>query len=223
MESDKLAGLIETLRSVGIEIKEDGTSTGKSNIMGRSEGAIFSTMLAYLYPEMVENLVLENPAGMTGPVNLGKFAKRWSDVMKQQILKEYKEKGEDPGNHIAEVTKRDPAQTAASVIAISHMDLREMLKEIRKNGIGVAVVHTTEDKFFPMEKLAGKVVKDPLSIAGKETEVVPELTAEHVDGFYSLLGTHDSYFYEPEKYAMVVDQALDALEAKKKKEKLENI
>ena len=225
VETDKLAGLIETLRAVGIEIKEDGTGTSKVNIMGRSEGAIFSIMLAYLYPELVENLVLANPAAMTGPVNIGKFAKRWAGVMWQQRITKYKEKGEDPGNHIAEVSQRDPAQTIASIIAISHMDLREMLKEIRAHGIGVAVIHTTEDKFFPMDKLAGTSTIDPFSITQtKQMDVVPELTAEDVDGFYSLDGTHDSYFYEPEKYAMVIDQALSALEAKKKKVKeLKNI
>jgi hypothetical protein len=57
-----------------------------------------------------------------------------------------------------------------------------------------------------------------LSITGKE-KIIPELTSKHVDGFYSMRGSHDSYYYKPEKFAMVVDQALDALEAKGKKEK----
>jgi hypothetical protein len=95
-----------------------------------------------------------------------------------------------------------------SVLAISTADVREMLKEIRAHGIGVSVIATTDDKFFPIEKLAGTV---------ENGEVVPELTAEDVDGFYSLRGSHDTYFYQPEKFAAVVDSAFDALDAKRKK------
>jgi len=206
IEIEKMTAIIEGLRTKGIEIKENGTATGQINLMGRSEGAIFSILLAYLYPQLVKDLVLENPAGLTGKINKGIFAMRWFNVMKQQILKEYKETGTNPGDHLPEVFTRNPAKMIESAMALSSADVREMLKEIRANGIGVSVIATTDDKFFPMEKMAGP----------------GELTSEDVDGFYSLQGSHDSYFYEPEKFAMVVDQAFDALEAKRQK-KLEAI
>ena len=214
VEIEKMTALIETLRAKGIEIKEDGTESGKINLMGRSEGAIFSVLLAYLYPQLVKDLVLENPAGLTGKTNTGIFAMRWFRLMKQQILKEYKETGENPGDHMPEVFARNPAKMIESVLAISTADVREMLKEIRANGIGVSVIATTDDKFFPIEKLAGTVETDKMT---GEEKVVPELTAEDVDGFYSLRGSHDSYFYEPEKFAAVVDSAFDALDVKRKK------
>lgn len=208
VEIEKMTALIETLRAKGIEIKEDGTSNGKINLMGRSEGAIFSVLLAYLYPELVNDLVLENPAGLTGKINPGIFAMRWFRLMKQQIMKEYKETGENPGDHLPEVFARNPAKMIESVLAISTSDVREMLKEIRANGIGVSVIATTDDKFFPIEKLAGTV--------DEKGQTVSELTVDDVDGFYSLRGSHDTYFYQPEKFASVVDSAFDALEAKRK-------
>lgn len=213
VEIEKMTALIETLRAKGIEIKEDGTASGKINLMGRSEGAIFSVLLAYLYPQLVKDLVLENPAGLTGKINPGIFAMRWFRLMKQQIMKEYKETGVNPGDHMPEVFARNPAKMIESVMAISTGDVREMLKEIRENGIGVSVIATTDDKFFPIDKLAGTVETDKQT---GEENVVPELTADDVDGFYSLQGSHTSYFYEPEKFAMVVDQAFDALDAKRK-------
>lgn len=205
IEVEKMTAVIEGLRMKGIEIKEDGIATGKINLMGRSEGAIFSILLAYLYPQLVKDLVLENPAGLTGEINKGIFAMRWLRLMKQQIRKEYQENGTNPGDHMPEVFAKNPGKMIESVLAISSADVREMLQEIRDNGIGVSVIATTDDKFFPIEKLAG----------------TDELNTKDVDGFYSLRGSHDSYFYEPEKFAMVVDQAFDALEAKRQK-KLES-
>jgi pimeloyl-ACP methyl ester carboxylesterase len=215
IELEKMAALVETLRAKGIEIKEDGIASGQADLMGRSEGAIFSVMLAYLYPQLVHNLVLENPAGLTGKINKGIFAMRWLKLMKQQILKEYKETGIQPEDHLSEALSRNLPKAIESVLAISGADVREMLKEIKANGIGVSVIYTTADKFFPMEKITGNFEEEP---QGK-FRFVQELTEEHVDYFYPVEGSHNSYFYEPEKFAGVVNRALDDLEEKKKKEK----
>ena len=216
VEMEKMAGLIEGARAKGIEIKEDGEVTGKMKLWGRSEGAIFSIFTAYFYPELVKDLVLENPAGLTGKINLGIFFKRWLGVMKQQQWDKYQEKGVNPGDHMPEVFGRNPVKMIESVLAIATADVKDMLKEIRAHGIGVSVIATTDDKFFPIDKLAGTVEKEPLSITGKVKEIIPGLTADDVDGFYVWEGTHDSAFYQPEKSAMVVDSAFDALDVKRK-------
>jgi pimeloyl-ACP methyl ester carboxylesterase len=156
IEIEKMTALIETLKSKGIEIKEDGTASGQVDLMGRSEGAIFSIMLAYLYPQLIRSLILENPAGLTGKINPGIFAMRWFRLMKQQIRKEYDEDSPQPENHLNEVLGRNLKKAVESVLAISTSDVREMLKEIKANGIGISVIATTDDKFFPIEKLAGK-------------------------------------------------------------------
>jgi pimeloyl-ACP methyl ester carboxylesterase len=196
IEMEKMTGLLETLRASGIYIKEDGTATGQVDLVGRSEGAIYSVMLAYLYPQLVRNLVLENPAGMTGKTNLGIFAKRWMGQMKQDIRKEYKETGTQPKDLMPEVMGQNLAKGMESVLeAISKMDVSDMLKKVKENS-GVAIITTTKDEFFP----AYKLIK------------------EFVDKTYVLEGTHNSYYWRPEEFASVTKKAFDDLEAGKNKE-----
>ena len=196
IEMEKMTGLLEALRASGIYIKEDGTITGQVDLVGRSEGGIYSVMLAYFYPQLVRNLVLENPAGMTGKTNLGIFAERWLGQMKQDIRKEYKETGTQPKDLTPEVIAENPAKGMESVLeGISQMDVRDMLKEVKEKGIGVALITTTEDKFFPPEKL----IKEK----------------EYVDKTYITEGTHNSYYYRPEEFAALMKKAFDELETGK--------
>jgi len=199
IEIEKMTALIETLRASGINIKEDGTATGQIDLVAHSEGAIFSILLAYFYPQLVRNLVLENPAGLAGKTNIGIFTMRWLRQMKQQKLKEYKEKAAKPENYLSEVLNRNFSKAIESVSAISAADMREMLKEIKAKGVGVAYITTTEDKFFPSEKLT------------------KGLTGEYADKVYVRDGTHDSTYYRPEEFAGLEDKAIDDLEAKKEK------
>jgi pimeloyl-ACP methyl ester carboxylesterase len=199
VEMEKMTALLETLRASGFYIKEDGTATGQVDLVAHSEGAIYSIMLAYFYPQLVRNLVLENPAGLAGDTNKGTFAKRWLDVQKQQQWDKYKEEGVQPENRLGKVLGKNMLKTVESVLAISSDTefFREMLKGIKANGTGVGVILTTEDKFFP----AGKVLS--------------EINEEYFDYLISEDGTHDSTYYEPEKYAGIENKITEKLEAKK--------
>ena len=193
-----MTGLLEALRASGIYIDENGNATGQVDLVGRSEGGIYSVMLAYLYPQLVRNLVLEQPAGMTGKTNLGIFAMRWARQMKQDIRKEYKEAGTQPKDLMPEVVAQNLAKAMESVLeAIGKMDIRDMLKEIKAKGVGVALITATEDRFFPPKKL----IKEK----------------EYVDKVYIEEGTHNSYYWDPEKYATLMKKAFDELEKGKEK------
>jgi pimeloyl-ACP methyl ester carboxylesterase len=224
IEMRKVEALVETMRARGIEIKEGGVETGKVDLLGRSEGAIFSIITAYLYPHLVRNLVLENPAGLTGESTKGDFFMRWLRDTKmnvtQEFKEEYNEKNKPPqktNSDMYEILGRNLAAAKDSVLAISTADVREMLKDIKSHGIGIAVIATTDDQLFPIERMAGRAEPEPLSVTGRE-KIIPELTEEYVDGFYSLRGSHISYLQSPDKFALVVDEALDGLEAKKQKQ-----
>lgn len=224
VELRKMTALIETMKAKGIEVQNIGEKSEETKIdlLGRSEGAIYSIILAYLYPGLVKNLILENPAGLTGETNPINFFQRWRADMRQTKKKEYIEPNPSETKHesvpMFDVLKQSFFQTGASVWAISSTEAREMLKDIRANGTKVIVLATTEDKLFPIEKMAGRVEPVPNSITGKEI-VIPELTSEHVDGFYSLQGTHYSYVTNPEKFSMVINQALDTLDKKVEEKK----
>jgi pimeloyl-ACP methyl ester carboxylesterase len=200
IELRKMAALIETLEAQGVE---------KADLVGRSEGAIFSVMAAYLYPERFRNLVLINPAGMIGEDNVGRLAVGFSGDLVKQIINESKKKKADTGKADAEATldalggvktlAKDPLRAIQSIFAISNSDIREMLIAIRKKGIGISVIAGVNDGAFPMEKMQ------------------EALGLEHVDGFYSTTGSHNSYFLDRGPYSRLIDNALDALENRPKK------
>jgi hypothetical protein len=77
--------------------------------------------------------------------------------------------------------------------------MSEMLKEIKAKGIGVAIITTTEDKFFP----AGKILSN--------------LNEEHYDILRAEDGTHDSTYYRPEEFAGLEAKAIEDLEKGKEK------
>jgi len=130
IEIEKITALYETLLASGISIKEDGTVTGQVDLVGRSEGAIYSILLAYYYPQLVRNLVLENPAGLAGKTNMGIFAKRWHGQMTQK----YEEDGAQPKDFMPNVVVKNPINALRSIKAISETDIRDMLKTIKANG-----------------------------------------------------------------------------------------
>ncbi|MBU6431317.1 hypothetical protein KGQ29_02995, partial [Patescibacteria group bacterium] len=175
------------------------------------EGSIFSVMAAYLYPERFRNLVLVDPAGMIGKDNLPRLASGFSiDLIKQIISEMTKEKptkdqttGGGPLDALkaANVLIKSPLQAIRSVFAIANSDIRNMLKSIKEKGIGISVIHPVDDRAFPMEKMQ------------------EALGVEHLDGFYSVKGSHNSYFLDPKPYTLLIDNALDDLE-KKSKERL---
>ena len=72
-------------------------------------------------------------------------------------------------------------------------------KALVELGIKISIVHGVDDKFFPMER------------------VQQQTTMEMIDGFYSVKGTHNQLYLHPEQYAFLVDNALDVLEALRKK------
>ena len=222
VELRKMTALVETLKSRGIDLQKIGekSETSKIDLMGRSEGAMFSILLAYLYPGLVDTLILENPAGLMGETNPSDFFKHWRADMKQQANKEYVEPNPSEMKHesvpMFDVLKQNFLQTGKSVWAISWADMRDMLKDIRANGTKVIVMATTDDKLFPIEKMAGRVEPMPDSITGRE-KVIPELTTEHVDGFFSIPGTHISYYANPEKFSAYINQTLDTVDANRKK------
>ncbi len=84
---------------------------------------------------------------------------------------------------------------------MANTDLRDMLSSIKEKGIGVSVIAAVDDGAFPMDKM-------------QET-----LGLEHLDGFYSVKGTHNSYLLDPKPYSLLVDNALDDLEIKSKDKK----
>lgn len=104
------------------------------------------------------------------------------------------------GKALAHVFASNPKHTVESVGVIAETQIHELLTTLKELGLKISIVHGVDDKFFPMKR------------------VQEQTTKEMVDGFYSVKGTHNELYLHPEKYTALVDNALDALEALRKKE-----
>lgn len=177
----------------------------ETDVVAHSEGALYATLAFLSYPEKFRNLVLVNPVGIIGPDNVRRLIVDFSrESIHQKIHgardSEQRERLERSFRESVKSVAESPANTLKEILAISHADIRDILKELKKQGKGISIIHTVDDKVFPMHR-AQKALK--------------RANADGlIDGFYSVKGGHNSFYVEPEKYSQLVDAALDALENK---------
>ncbi len=178
-------------------IEEKGLET--VNVIANSESSIYSTTAALL-SQKVSNMVLVEPVGLIGKDSLLQLLKRTREDMQEQARQDSsKEKVKYPSPNDIGVKSvlSNIVASVNEVRAIADSDITGALEELHKSGVGISIIHGVDDKMFPMERVQ-KMVKE-----------------EMIDGFYSVQGTHNSiYVYEP--YGRVAEEALSALENKKK-------
>jgi len=185
------------------------------DLVAHSEGALVAAWAAILRPERIRNIVLVDPAGMIGEDSKSRIIKGAVLDIALQTSRIWKKIKEDPkegkeakrradlgGKEALKSFAKDPKRSIESIGVITESQIHELLQQIRELGIHISVIHGVDDKFFPMEKVQ-EVTKKPM-----------------IDGFYSVAGTHNDIAHYPDKYAGLVDNALDALEALSKKEEL---
>ena len=194
VELRKVAALIQTL---------DDKDIGKVDAVGYSEGGIYVTLAAMLYPEKFRNLVLVNPGGMIGKDKEVRLTAGFlKDLVKHFIDsvgdKEFLKRFTAFYGGMAKSAAKDIVRAVQEISAISDSQIQDFLENIKEQGIGISIIHTVDDNAFPMDKMQ-KTIKP-----------------KHVDGFYSIQGAHGDFVIQAEKYTHIVDQALDALENKKK-------
>ncbi|MDP2933177.1 MAG: hypothetical protein Q8N81_03515 [bacterium] len=207
-EMRKAAALLAMLDDKGID---------KINAVVHSEGALYVALAAKVdSKKRIRNLVLVDPAGMIGNDSLGRLARDFSKDMVLQGIRAIKNrnfgKTSIPQSIIeaSHTFLESPRKTTAEVIAIAKEQIHGILKELKAEGVGIAVVHGADDKAFPMERVQQTIA--PVEDISKPSQ--SGRYKEMVDGFYSVEGTHNQIFIEPEKIMRVADHALDALERK---------
>ena len=203
IELRKVAALLKALDEKDIE---------QTDVVAHSEGAIYGVLAALLRPEKFRNMVLVDPAGMVGEDTKGRLVKGAALDIGLQTARIYKKlltregfeafkQSNTAAKALVEVFAQNPQHTIESIGVIAETQIHEILKTLKELGIKISIVHGVDDKFFPMEK------------------VQQQTTTEMVDGFYSVKGTHNQLYLHPEQYTFLVDTALDALEALRKKER----
>lgn len=194
-EMRKVAALLEVLTNKNIS---------KVDAVAYSEGGIYITLAAILYPEKFRNLVLVNPGGLVGKDNefrltagfLKDLVKHFIDVVNN---KEFLKRFAIFYGGMVRSAAIDLPKAIREISAISEAQIQDFLKDLKSQGMGISIIHGVDDNAFPMDKMQ-QVVKP-----------------DQVDGFYSVKGAHGDFVIQAEKYTEVVDQALDALEKKKNK------
>jgi hypothetical protein len=183
----KLEAILQTIEGKGLD---------KVNVITNSEGAIYVTAAAALFPEKFENIVLIEPAGLIGKGSFWGVLERFAQDAREETRKHKSQpKLKYPAPRVIGVKQilSDLFASIKEVNAIAKADITETLKKLHELGIGVSIIHAVDDKVFPMEKVQ-KMVK-----------------ANMIDGFYSVKGTHNSiYRYEP--FGRAAEAALSALE-----------
>lgn len=199
-EMRKAAALLALLDDRGID---------KIDAVAHSEGALYVALAAKVDPKKrFRNLVFVDPAGMIGNDSLGRLAR---DFTKDFFLQDFGKTGvSESVMEALQTILKSPRKTAQEVIAITKEQIHGILKELKAEGMGIAVVHSVDDKGFPM----GRVQQ---TIAPVEDTGQPSQSGRYkamVDGFYSVEGTHNQILIEPKKIMRAVDHALDGLERK---------
>lgn len=192
-ELRKVAALIKTLDEKGIDTVD---------VIAHSEGALYTTIAARLYPDRFRNIVLVAPAGMIGKDNIARLSVSFShDITRQTVngvidgsirkpmLRAYQESGKAMAS--------GPLQSVKQVFAIADAEIHNWLKELKDQGLGIAVIHGVDDKALPMERMQ-KVAK-----------------LEQMHGFYSVKGGHNDIYLKPKAFTALAEHALSGLENRK--------
>jgi pimeloyl-ACP methyl ester carboxylesterase len=195
-ELRKAAAMLRMLEEKGLE---------ELDIVAHSESAIWTLIVASMHPEKIRNIVLIDPAGLIDEDSTPRLAVSFVRDVVQGALNSEKhprpkiDRSVQPGSPddlfgaLKNMMGR-PLQSLKEVLAIRDADIREMLEELKAQGKRISVIHGERDVIFPMERMEKIVNKD------------------HVDGFYSVYGTHNELNANPAPYISVIDHALDALE-----------
>lgn len=204
----KAMTIIKTLEETGVS---------KTDIVGHSEGCINIMFAAALYPEKFRNIVLVNPAGLIGKDSLPATAKRFiknlrvssKQVKQDQVVAEISKYGklERDSNF-----KKDLKQTYNSAKSITMTELEEIMAIVVSKGIKISIVHTEDDKIFPLERV--QAMNDRYV---KKNAFDPDFDPEKerlVDHFYTVPGHHNDFYLKPEVSTSNIIKVLEDMNQK---------
>lgn len=192
-ELQKALAIIQSINEMEID---------KVDAIGHSEGGLTLAIAACLYPEKFRNLVFVSPAGMVGEDSYLDLIKRFTidEAVEEMKNRKWQNMNSFYG-YIKEVftyVVKNPALSLREVKAMSEMDIFEMTKYLKDQGIGVGLVCGTNDKVFPIE------------------DVIANVSEENIDYFLSTKGDHGSLVFNRE-HGLLAEDLLENMARKKEK------
>ncbi|MDD4409720.1 MAG: hypothetical protein PHW52_03675 [Candidatus Pacebacteria bacterium] len=192
-ELQKALAIIDIIDSKGLEFV-DG--------IGHSEGGLNLAIAASLFPEKFRNLVFISPAGSIN-ISYAELVKRFAvDEGIEEFKGMDKEKLFTFYNYLKSVVKnflKNPILSNKEISEMTELDIFEMSKEIKGNGIGVSFIAGANDKVFPMD------------------EINKNVDEGNVDYYLSTKGNHGAFIFD-QRYAQLAENLLDNMKEKNNKE-----
>jgi len=149
----------------------------KIDAVGHSEGGLALALAASIRPDLFRNIVLIAPAGMMEKDSffglIGKFfiKESWEEKKGGKVnMKAFLAYLKDASMHAL----KNPLLSIEEVLAMNKMDLFEMTKYVKSQGVGVGLVCGANDRVFPLE------------------EVLKNVNEGNIDHFLSTKGDHGS-------------------------------
>ena len=199
----------------------DKKEIAQVDAVGHSEGCLYLVVAASMHPERFRDLVLFDPAGMIGDDSFSELAYRFlkENIAEMMEMDKRRKNGELSAAAEAQAKKgdedfiaylqEDMPESLDEIRAIAAQQIRTLLKRAHDNGVMITIIHGVDDDVFPMARVQEQVAR-----TDSEKEDGEDLI---VDGFYSVKGGHDGFLLNPERYTRMADEALTALEEKRKK------
>ncbi len=161
-----------------------------------SEGGINGILAANKRPDKFRNIILIDPGGFVMEDNIfkliGRFVVETVKLARGVIFIPKMRKGIfNIGIKVITYATENPIRTLKEADAIAKEDVMDMLRVLHNKGIGTVIMHSTNDKVFPMDKMRKIITRDM------------------VDHFYSTKGSHFELLVEPRKYVDLIMHVLD--------------
>lgn len=196
VEIEKAQAILDVLNIKGI---------ATTDVIAHSEGAINAIIAASSAPEKFSSIVFVGPAGLIGKDNLPSLALRFTKMLSFEGLRFIT--GKDNKRKILLTAAwesfkslKNPVRSLKEGSAIAASDIYRALADLQELGVSISIIHGVDDSVFPMAKLR-KTAKEKGGL--------------DVTGFYSVKGNHREISVNPERYASLAVDALNALSRKK--------
>lgn len=130
------------------------------------------------------------------------------------------ERGGDPTADLKErKDKRSMLKVWEEIRAMSNIKLGELLPILKEKGVDVVISYGVDDLSTPRELIQGDHKTKYNIDEPTRTQVRPGLVqARDVAGLYSMKGGHTAMHWAPEKFALLIDSTITAIEKKRNKE-----
>ncbi len=178
------------------------------DVVAHSEGTIHAIIAAGQHEERFRNFILVAPPGFT--------ANNTTEIVTRAILTKLQKLGlkkdvenKEPLTYTPPNTPRDVRQQMSELFRAmdpGKIDVTDDVRELHDRGHGVTIIAHIEDRMLPMKEFQKSKDGSPRDQANLG-----------IDGFYSVIGTHDEIKMNP-KIGFLVGSALTALTEKYEKE-----